>query len=143
MKNILKYLSIVLLALSLGSCEQKFTAEVPEVLLFTYDPMPAVAGSATTFSIETNADLAVLWSGLENSKYDEHLLTPSVDNKGVSISLEYDRFDDVYKGSKFINFPTDSSYHVMLVLTNVGDLGEVIEQITEELTVVVEPAPPQ
>ena len=142
MKNIIIFLFITFLSIGLGSCEQKFKIDPPQLISFTYEPDPAVMGTVTIFSVEANADMAVIWSGLDNSNYDEYITNPTTTNKGVAVSLEYDKLDEVYKGSKFFIYPKDSTYKVVLILTNVGEMGNAIEQTVHELTLDVTAPPP-
>jgi len=142
MKKIVIYLSLVVLALATISCEQQFIAEIPEILRFDYEPVPAVAGTFTKFNIEAQADMAVLWYGTATSDYDAYLTSPTVGNAGVPLVLVHDKINDIYSTSKSFNYPAAGNYKAVLVVTNVGDLGETLEQVTQTIEFTVqEPAP--
>ncbi len=141
MKNILVILSIGFLLIGFSSCEQNFSPETPEILSFSYDSLPAVAGVSGTFSIEANGEFAVMWLGTETSDYDAHLASPNIENKGVAVSLEYDKTKGFSTGEKFQRYTDAGTYKVVLIVSNVGDLGELVEQTTEEMTLIVEEAP--
>ena len=128
MKKSFLYCLAVMLILAAGSCEQKFDAEPPEILSFTYEPMPASAGAYIVLTAEVQAENAVIWVGTENSDYDAYLAGPTPTNQGLVMSLEYDKLNDIYVGTRSNRYTEPGNYKVVLVVSNAGDLGESIER---------------
>ncbi|MCF8224806.1 MAG: hypothetical protein K9J30_02890 [Bacteroidales bacterium] len=141
MKKIFIISILILFLASFTSCEEQFRTEVPELISFTYEPLPAIAGTTTTFTIEAKAEHAVIWYGESDSDYDQHLVDPDPENTGAVLNLEYDDDLEYYTATRNRRYAEPGSYSVYLILSNIGELGDVVEQVVEKLEVEVQ-APP-
>lgn len=141
MKNISRYAALGLMVLLISSCAQKFKVEKPEIGVIAYTHDVIIAGQQEVFTAEVVADRAVIWSGASLSDYDKYISAPSNDNIGFAMTIEYDKINGVYVGSRSVTYDEAGTYKVVIVASNIGDLGETIETVTKELSVTVEPAP--
>lgn len=139
MKNILISLPVLLLLLGLGSCEQQFPVESPEIINFEYDAETAYPGANTYFNVEVIGDFSVIWTGAEDSDYDAHLANPTLGNAGFFFTPLLDKLTGTYSIRKGLKYNQTGTYKAVLVVSNVGYRGEVIEQVTQEITVTVVP----
>ncbi len=135
MKNILKYLSILILLVGLVSCEQQFTIETPEIISFKYDSSMANPNRNTTFEIEVIGDFAVIWGGGAAHDYHANLANPSNEVEGRRVNLLYDKLTMSYKGSATVTYDTTGSFTAVLIVSNIGYQGEIIEQAIQEMSV--------
>lgn len=139
MKKITTYTWLALLVALLVSCEQQYKVDSPEIISFTYEE-PAYARERISFEIEAHGDNAVIWSGTEGSDYDMHLASPDGDNIGEPVNLEYDKLEGVDKGSIRFLYDEPGTYKAVLIITNYGYQGDVIETAIKELEVSVLPS---
>ncbi len=141
MKSISRYLALGFITILMGSCAQKFKVETPEIGAITYDREVITAGGQVIFSAEVNADYAVIWSGTAESDYDRHLSSPSNENTGLTMTIDFDKLTGVYTATRSVSYPEAGTFKVVIVASNVGDLGETIEQVTKDISVTVVEAP--
>ena len=130
-----------MLVVFLVSCEQKFEVEEPEILSVSYEPESPVTGEWIQFTIEANADLAVIWAGDEGRDYEQHSSSPRPDNVGNNVPLELDLLNDIYVGTPQIQYDSAGTFNVVIIVSNPGDFGETILTDMEEVQVTVTQAP--
>jgi len=127
--------------LILFSCEQKFTADPPEIISFTYETAPSLKGEFVTFNFELLADNAVIWYGVIGSDYQAHTMQPSLDNRGSRVSIELNDSTGTFFATNRFRYDTAGVFTAVLVATRVGDLGETVLTETANLEVEVNEPP--
>ncbi len=149
MKNLFKYLFLISFIIFIA-CEKE--VEDPEIILFEAVPSTIAQLEEVTFRIQVEADYISLWPGeyfegaKNNSSYDKYLeeiSNPPPDaersvnrffDKGIALSIT----DTAFKYSLYENA---GLYTVVLIVTNVGKMGEEYKRKQASIQVEVLEAP--
>jgi hypothetical protein len=144
MKKMFKYILVLCFIMLFAACEKK--AVDPEISLFEAVPSTIVAGEAVTFRMHFIGDYIALWPGDEGKNYAAFVDStskprPDIDetvnrffDKGISLSITDTSY--VYE-----LYTKPGLYNAVLVVTNVGKLGEELKRTQATVQVEVLEAP--
>jgi len=128
---------IVLCTALFLSCEKK--VEKPVITEFIAEPATAVVNQEVYFTVEHTGDYAVIWTGDLKSNYDaylEQIANPPSDVERNVVS-SHDKGAIMTSTTYMKRYLTAGVYTVVVIVSNVGDMGETIEQAMETLEITI------
>jgi len=117
------------------ACEQEFKVELPDIVEFSTENTSTEVLSAVSFKIIVNADAAVVWTGDSLSNYESYIENPNKGMSGKAVSIAFDQNVNAKTGKISMKYKEPGIYNVVLVATNVSELGENVLVAIKEITV--------
>lgn len=135
--DFLKYIFLAAFAVTFFSCEEK--VEKPSITRFEVNPSTAPVGVYVTFTYDYDGTYAVIWNGGEGSNYDAYLeqIATIPDDVTRNVVNTHDRGTVVRGTSVQAMYRTPGNYKALLIVTNVGNMGETSEKAMKEVEVTI------
>jgi len=138
MKHQISALLFMLITLALNSsCDQKFETTKPDIVAFEVSTETAEVKETVLISVETTAQLAVVWDGSEQSNYKKHLEQPSASNTGKTITLKYNKQTGLMEGEVGLKYSEPGNFIITVIATNTGNYGQQLLTTMQEKQITI------